>query len=164
MRQEHQDRTVARSGQLVLGGQAADAIELLGTLPETGRDRPFWLLLGDAHRANGDVAAARMAYHEVRPREDPAGFLDTGVAWRRGMINQQQGEPRLALEIYHRASTTEGDLIDRAWLLAGMATARRHGGGGRSRPRRQGAGSSHRRPPHAGGRARRPRAVGEPRR
>ncbi len=123
MRQDHQCRTVARSEQLVLGGQAADAIELLGTLPEPARDRPFWLLLGDAYRANGDFAAARMAYHEVRPQEGPAGFLDTGVAWRRGMINQQQGEPRLALEIYHRASTTEGDLVDQAWLLAGMATA-----------------------------------------
>lgn len=116
------DAVVAKSQQLILRGQAADAVDFLHTMPEPARDQTVHLLLGDAYRMKRDFTSALAAYREV---DDPGCDtpIEAAVAWRLGQIHQQQDEPRRALEVYGRAAMTEADAVDHAWLLAGVATA-----------------------------------------
>lgn len=116
------DAVVAKSQQLILRGQAADAVDLLHTIPEPARDQTVHLLLGDAYRMKRDFTSALAAYREV---DDPGCDtpIEAAVAWRLGQIHQQQDEPRRALEVYGRAAMTEADAVDHAWVLAGVATA-----------------------------------------
>jgi tetratricopeptide (TPR) repeat protein len=113
------DAVVAKSQQLILRGEAAEAVDLLRTIREPARDRTVRLLLGDAYGTKGDFASALAAYREI----DDSDPIEAAVAWRLGQIYQQRGEPRRALEVYGRAAMTESDAVDHAWLLAGVATA-----------------------------------------
>lgn len=65
-------------------------------------------------RTQGDLARALEVYGH---------FDGVAVAWRVGLIHQQQGDPRRALEVYSRAATDDCDAVDHARLLAGVATA-----------------------------------------
>jgi DNA-binding SARP family transcriptional activator len=116
------DAVVTQSQQLILRGEAVQAIDLLRKVPEPARDHTFRLVLGDAYRTKGDLSLAMAAYREGSGR-GVDGPIEAAVAWRLGQIYQQQGEPRRALEIYSRADMTEADAVDNAWLLAGVATA-----------------------------------------
>src|SRR5918993_876170 len=116
------DAVVTETQQLILRGQAVQAIDLLRHVPEPARDHTFRLVLGDAYRTKGDLSSAIAAYREVSDR-GVDGPIEAAVAWRLGQIYQQQGEPRRALETYGRADMTEADAVDHAWLLAGVATA-----------------------------------------
>ncbi|MET0693618.1 MAG: tetratricopeptide repeat protein [Propionibacteriaceae bacterium] len=114
---------VARSRELILVGQASQAVELLRQLPERARDQRICLLLADAYRMNGDFASARALYEEINDRGGDDSPVAAAVAWRLGQLFQQQGDPRRALEVYGRAAAAEADPVDQAWLLAGEATA-----------------------------------------
>lgn len=87
------------------------------------RDVEDGLARGDAFRASGHISAALAAYVEAGLDRGDTGPLEPGLAWRVGLAYQQQGEPRIALEIYRRASTARASQADRAWLTAGAATA-----------------------------------------
>ncbi len=110
---------LVRCEALICGGEAAKALNLLLGLPDVDRDRRARLLIGDAHRTAGDNDAALAAYAHVE-----AGPADAAMAWRVGQVYLQQYEPRRALEVYADVGHSVGDPVDRAWLQAGIATAR----------------------------------------
>ena len=114
----HDEDILVRCEGLVREGRAVAALDLLRAVPESGRDRPALLLLGDAYRIAGDFDAALAAYARV-----DAPPADVAVAWRIGQVYLLQYEPRRALGVYDRAGGSTEDPVDRAWLQAGIATA-----------------------------------------
>lgn len=116
--QQHDD-VVNQARHRILQGRAGEAIELLSGQEAIGVDAAGQLVLGDAHRAVGDFAAALEVYAQIAPTAENTAAL----AYRTGQVHHAQGDPRRALEIYGRADPANADPVDHAWLLVGISTA-----------------------------------------
>lgn len=77
--------------------------------------------LGDRHRDCGEFDAALDVYRGLDIGEQHP--LEVDVAWRIGLVMQQQGEHRAALAVYQRVDREAATGADHAHLLAGLARA-----------------------------------------
>jgi DNA-binding SARP family transcriptional activator len=114
--------------RMLSAGQSEDVAALVAHLPAEDLTSRLRLLLGDALRTSGDLAAAARAYESARPADEST--VDAGLAWRMGRIPYQRGDALGALEIFGRGRvTTDADsALLLAWtahghLLAGDAEA-----------------------------------------
>jgi DNA-binding SARP family transcriptional activator/tetratricopeptide (TPR) repeat protein len=142
-------RILADHGDDMIGrGDAPAVVELVESLSTqdvagagTVGDR-LSLLLGDALRTTGDVAAAQKAYAAVA---DAGEEWTSAVAWRMGLVHYLRGEPRAALDAFARAAPGAGGGTDDALLLAWTATAQLMAGeaGPATRTARQALAAAH---------------------
>ncbi|GAA1712308.1 BTAD domain-containing putative transcriptional regulator [Kribbella yunnanensis] len=116
---------LADHGSELLGrGAVAAVIRAADSVPADALRPAHWRLLGEALQVRGDWERALSCFRRV---ETSLGELDTGLAWRMGVIHYLRGDLDDALEVYRRGLvTTSGDSsssAEDARLLAWMATA-----------------------------------------
>jgi ATP/maltotriose-dependent transcriptional regulator MalT/DNA-binding SARP family transcriptional activator len=107
--------------QLVSGGGASEVLSALDGLPVEMRSPGLEFVAGEAYYVVGDWDNALSCYG--RACLDPA-LLPTALAWRVARIHHFRGDLNQALEAYGDGAPVEGDLADRAMLLAWRASAR----------------------------------------
>lgn len=77
--------------------------------------------LGDRHRDRREFDAALGAYRRLDSGDQQP--LEADIAWRIGLVMQQQGDHRAALAVYQRVDQDAATGADHAQLLAGLARA-----------------------------------------
>ncbi|HUC13235.1 MAG TPA: hypothetical protein VMS00_02165, partial [Acidimicrobiales bacterium] len=107
--------------QLVSEGGASEVLSALVPLPKEMRTPALEFVAGEAYCVVGDWDAALACYG--RASTDPTK-LPTELAWRVARIHHFRGDLNKALEAYGDAAPVDGDLRDRAMLLAWRAGAR----------------------------------------
>jgi DNA-binding SARP family transcriptional activator len=113
---------LARTGSpLVREGGVGEVLAAVESLPEALRSPELEFAAGEAYYVVGDGDAALACYG--RATTDPA-HLPTALAWRVARIHHSRGDLNKALEAYGAAIPVEGDVRDRAMLLAWRASAR----------------------------------------
>jgi hypothetical protein len=85
----------ARGDEMLAAGGAADLVRVVEALPCAVRTPETQLILGDAYRMSGDVAAARRAFAPLLARPGRPG---PRLAWRMAMLEYMRGDYRAALE------------------------------------------------------------------
>jgi len=114
-------RVLDMYGDTMLAAGSAEALAtLVEAVPEALRTRRVRLLLGDALRTAGEIAAAARAYGVVADAEPD---WDAGVTWRMGLIPYLRGDPRTALATFDRVGPVPSDAADEALLVAWTAAA-----------------------------------------
>jgi len=109
-----------RGDEMLAAGEAASVIELIRALPDGLPDRRLHLLMGDALRIDGQVAAALATFAVLT---GDSAVLEPALAWRMGVVHYLRGEPRKALAMFERADIDGGSPVEEALLLAWAATA-----------------------------------------
>jgi DNA-binding SARP family transcriptional activator len=113
----------AHGDEMLAAGGAAEVVRLAAELPESARTPAVRILVADAHRMVGDVAAAAREFTPLLAEARAAGRVPARLAWRAAMLRYLQADYRDALDLLDDAEPAGDPLSpDDVRLLACRAT------------------------------------------